>query len=295
MDFKTELNEKISKVDIALNKWLPKEKNLQSIIYEAAKYSIFAGGKRIRPVIMLSVCEMCGGDSNIALPFACAIEMIHTYSLIHDDLPAMDNDELRRGKPTSHIKFGEGIAILTGDALLNRAFEVMSDATVTDVPSKSIIKVINTIACSSGADGMIGGQVVDIESESKPIDLDTLRYIHARKTGEIIRSSAVSGAILAGADEQAQKAVDDFALYLGMAFQIRDDILDVVGDEKTLGKPIGSDCVSEKTTYITLLGMDNAQALVSEYSEKAKAALFMFGEKTAFLCSMIDYLVGRNN
>lgn len=289
---KEQLRKYVERAESALQMYMVKYDNPQKIIYEAMAYSLFAGGKRLRPVIMLAVCDMCGGNSEDILPFAAAMEMIHTYSLIHDDLPAMDNDDLRRGMMTNHIKFGESTAILAGDALLNRAFEVMS---ASKLDAEKTLRIIHTIAVSSGTEGMIGGQIVDIESENKTIGIDELRYIHSLKTGAIIRSSAVAGAIGAGADEEKIKAVDEFALNLGIAFQIRDDILDVAGDEKTLGKPIGSDAQNNKTTYVSIYGTEKAEQLVKQYSENAKNALVVFGEKNKFLLQLTDYLAGRQN
>lgn len=289
---KSELKEKCAVIDAALKKYLKAEDNPQKLIYEAMNYSIFAGGKRLRPILMTEVCAMCGGDVNEVMPFACALEMIHTYSLIHDDLPAMDNDDLRRGMPTSHIKFGEAMAILAGDALLNKAFETA--ASYDGKYPERAMKAFAIIAESSGAEGMIGGQVVDIESEHKSVTLDELRYIHLLKTGAIIRSACVTGAVMAGADEAAVNAVDEFAKNIGIAFQIRDDILDVTGTEEELGKPIGSDAECEKNTYVTLVGLDRSEELVKEYSEKAVAALGMFGEKADFLVRLTKYMSGRN-
>ncbi|MBQ9598207.1 MAG: polyprenyl synthetase family protein, partial [Clostridia bacterium] len=197
---KEQLKERIALVDSTLDKYLEIKDNPQKTIYEAMRYSVFAGGKRLRPVLMLSFCEMCGGDVNEALPFACAMEMIHTYSLIHDDLPAMDNDDLRRGMPTSHIKYGEATAILAGDALLNRAFEVVS-AYDGKYPERAL-KAINILALSSGTEGMIGGQVVDIESEGREITLDELRYLHLGKTGAIIRSACTIGTLMGGGNDE---------------------------------------------------------------------------------------------
>lgn len=288
---KNELREKISVIDKALNEYLPERDNPQSVIYRAMRYSLFAGGKRLRPILMTEVCRMCGGDVDAVMPFACAMEMIHTYSLIHDDLPAMDNDSLRRGLPTSHIKFGEATAILAGDALLNKAFEI---ASTHGANAHGAMRAMSVLANSSGTEGMIGGQIVDMESEGKEIDIETLRYIHLLKTGAIIRSSCVIGAVVAGADETQIKAVDDFASNLGVAFQIRDDILDVTGDEATLGKPIGSDEQSEKNTYVKLLGLEKSEELVKEYSKKALDALSIFGDKADFLIKLTNYLVERN-
>lgn len=288
---KEQLKQYIEKANTALHTYMKTEVNPQKTIYEAMEYSLFAGGKRLRPVIMMAVCDMCGGDSDSVMPFAAAMEMIHTYSLIHDDLPAMDNDDLRRGMPTNHIKFGEAAAILAGDALLNKAFEVMSQYSQLD--AAATLEIIKTISVSSGTEGMIGGQIVDIESENKSISIDELRYIHSLKTGAIIRSAAVAGAIAAGADSEHIKAVDDFAHNLGIAFQICDDILDVVGNQEILGKPIGSDAENSKNTYVSIYGLEKAESLAHEYSEKAKKSLESFGEKNKFLIQLTDYLSER--
>ena len=290
---KEQLKEKIALIDKNLDKYLTVKDNPQKIIYEAMRYSVFAGGKRLRPILMLSFCEMCGGDVSEVIPFACAMEMIHTYSLIHDDLPAMDNDDLRRGMPTSHIKFGEATAILAGDALLNHAFEVVSEYSGSE-PQKAI-KAINMLAMSSGTEGMIGGQVVDIESEGKQITLDELRYLHLGKTGAIIRSACTIGALLGGGSEEEIAAADEFAKNLGIAFQIQDDILDVEGTEEELGKPIGSDAEEDKNTYVSLLGLEKSNELQKEYSQKAKDALTVFGDRAEFLKELTDYLTSRRN
>ena len=285
------LKEQIKFTDGYLDKYLAEKDNPQNIIYKAMRYSVFAGGKRLRPILMMNTCNMCGGDVNEVIPFACALEMIHTYSLIHDDLPAMDNDDLRRGMPTSHIKFGEATAILAGDALLNKAFEVVSQYNGNN-PQRAI-KAMNMLAVSSGTEGMIGGQIVDMESEGKDITLDELKYLHLNKTGAIIRSACTVGALMGGASDGEIKAVDEFAQNLGVAFQIQDDILDVTGDEKELGKPIGSDAEENKNTYVKLVGLEKSKGLAKEYSEKAKKSLEMFGEKAEFLINLTDYLIDR--
>lgn len=264
-------------------------------VYKAMDYSLTCGGKRLRPALLLEFCRLFGGKLDAALPFACALEMIHTYSLIHDDLPAMDNDDLRRGMPTCHIKFGEAQAILAGDALLTRAFEIMTKASLKD-PARQL-KAINVIAFSSGADGMVGGQVVDLESEGKEISYDTLKYIHRLKTGALIKAACVSGAIIGGADDDSISKVSDFAENLGIAFQIRDDILDVTGNEELLGKPIGSDEESGKSTYVSLFGLARSEELCKEYTEKAVDALLSLGESydTKELIDLANSMIARNN
>ena len=287
------LKEQIEFTDGYLDKYLAEKDNPQNIIYKAMRYSVFAGGKRLRPILMMNTCKMCGGDVNEVIPFACALEMIHTYSLIHDDLPAMDNDDLRRGMPTSHIKFGEATAILAGDALLNKAFEVVSQYNGNN-PQRAI-KAMNMLAVSSGTEGMIGGQIVDMESEGKDITLDELKYLHLNKTGAIIRSACTVGALMGGASDGEIKAVDEFAQNLGVAFQIQDDILDVTGDEKELGKPIGSDAREGKNTFMALYGLERCGAYVHELSEQAAAAVDGAFADSAFLQQLARSLADRKN
>lgn len=289
---KTQLKERIKIIDKSLDKFLPIILNHQQEIYEAMRYSLMAGGKRLRPILMLEVAKLFGKDWCDVKEFACAIEMIHTYSLIHDDLPAMDNDDLRRGMPTNHIKFGESTAILAGDGLLNKAFETALKA---DLPANTLLEALQVLAESSGTEGMIGGQVIDIASESKNIDLKMLQCIHSLKTGAIIRSACIIGAIIGNAADNEIKQVDDFAINLGIAFQIRDDILDVTGTLEELGKPIGSDAELTKNTYVTVCGIERATELVTEFSQKAKDALACFGERADFLLQLTDYLINRKN
>lgn len=290
---KKQLQDRINLIDLSLNELVPAVDNPQSEIYEAMKYSLMAGGKRLRPILMLEVARLFGKDWEDVKEFACALEMIHTYSLIHDDLPAMDNDDLRRGMPTNHIKFGESTAILAGDALLNKAFETVLSA--SHLESNVLIKAMKVLSHSSGTEGMIGGQIVDIASEGKDISIEMLKYIHSLKTGAIIRSACVVGAIISGANENEITAIDEYAINLGIAFQIRDDILDVTGTAEELGKPIGSDIDLNKSTYVSLCGIDKSIELVQEYSDKAKKALHVFGDKADFLIQFTDYLINRNN
>lgn len=293
MSMKNRLDGDIAEINNALRIYMTHNENPQQKIYEAMEYSLYAGGKRLRPVLMLETARMCGGDPAVVLPFACAMEMIHTYSLIHDDLPAMDNDDLRRGIPTNHKKFGEAMAILAGDALLNKAFEIVSG--VENLPPSRVLSAVSMLAASSGTEGMIGGQVVDIESEGKSIDLSELQYLHLLKTGAIIRSSCTIGALLAGASESEIQAVDEFASKLGVAFQIRDDILDCTGTEEELGKPIGSDEAEGKNTYVKLLGLEKSEQLVKTYSTQAEQALDCFGDKADFLKWLADTLINRRS
>jgi len=286
------LRNKAELVNSALKRYTEHEENPQSIIYEAMGYSLFAGGKRLRPIIMLLVCDMLGGEYEEVMPFACAMEMIHTYSLIHDDLPAMDNDDFRRGKPTNHKVYGEALAVLAGDALLNKAFEVVSSHSYKN--TAAAMKAIAVLSASSGTEGMIGGQTVDIQSEGKKISEKELLYLHSLKTGAIIRSSGVIGALMSGACEKEIKAVDEYCLKLGIAFQIQDDLLDVLGNEEQLGKPTGSDSENEKTTFVTLFGIEGSKRAVSEYTKEAVSALSVFGERADTLTALADYLTDRN-
>ena len=286
------LNEKINIINEELSKYLPKTENPQKNIYDAMGYSLFAGGKRLRPVIMLLVCDMLGGKTEEVLPFACAMEMIHTYSLIHDDLPSMDNDDLRRGKPTNHKVFGEAMAILAGDALLNKAFEIVSSKTYKN--PKNALRAISILSNSSGTEGMIGGQVIDIESENKSISSDELLYLHSLKTGAIIRSSGVIGAVMSNAKDEEINAIDNFCYNLGIAFQIQDDLLDVLGNSELLGKNTGSDKENKKTTFITLFGVEKAKNAVNDYTEKAISSLDIFGGKENTLKELANYLINRN-
>ncbi len=280
----------IDLAESALQKYMQVAENPQKKIYEAEKYSLMAGGKRLRPVIMMMAAKMCGMNPEKVLPFAAAIEMIHTYSLIHDDLPAMDNDDLRRGKPTNHKVFGEAMAILAGDALLTKAFETAASFQDDSVSPDRVLKAISTLAIAAGDNGMIGGQVVDIESRNE--DEELLKYLHSLKTGALIKASGVVGAILAGASDEEIAAVENFCGNLGIAFQIQDDILDVVGTEAELGKPIGSDAENEKSTYVTLFGVEKAEKMAEEYTNMAIESLSIF-EDSSELCDLAKKLMGR--
>lgn len=292
MDFQTVFSEKINAVDHALKQFLADMDAVPPTITEAMRYSVFAGGKRIRPVLLLASFEMFQPDSTAAMPFACALEMIHTYSLIHDDLPAMDNSDLRRGRKTNHIVFGEAMAVLAGDALLNFAFETMLAA--SHIEAVSVLRAAAYIAKSAGISGMIGGQVLDIESENKIISQDELRVLHEKKTGGLICAAACGGAILSGADETQITALEQFACHLGLAFQIKDDILDVEGDAAALGKPTGGDNAAHKNTYVTLYGLQEAKKLLLQHTQAAKDTLSQFGERADFLHSLTEYLLRRD-
>lgn len=289
MDIKEILNRKAGIVEEELKKYVKIEDNAQNKIYDAMGYSLLAGGKRLRPVLALMTCEMCGGDETEVLPFACALEMIHTYSLIHDDLPAMDNDDLRRGKPTNHKVYGEAMAILAGDALLNKAAEAALSAKTK--PEKTV-KIMQAVFGASGTEGMIGGQVIDIKNA--PMSEKELENLHLLKTGALIRAAGKIGAIAADASEQEAQAIDCFCKNLGIAFQICDDILDVQGNEEDLGKPVGSDRENNKTTYVTLFGTEGAKKLLREYTARAEKVLSdCFGEKSSQLLALAELLISR--
>ncbi|HEY7746895.1 MAG TPA: farnesyl diphosphate synthase [Desulfuromonadales bacterium] len=296
MDLKNYLKECLARVDRALDAYLPAEDTLPVTLHKAMRYSVFAGGKRIRPVLMIAACEAVGGDAERVLPAACAMEMIHTYSLIHDDLPAMDDDDFRRGRPTNHRVFGEAAAILAGDALLTEAFILLSDAQVNArVPAEIRCRVLHTIARCAGSQGMVGGQVVDMESEGKAVDLPTLQYIHTRKTGALILAAIQTGALLGGADEASLAALSRYGEAAGLAFQIADDILDVVGDQTVIGKDVGSDQERGKATYVALLGLEEARVRARELRDLGVAALAPLGAPAEPLRRIAHYIVDRSS
>lgn len=267
----------------------------EDIVHRAMQYSLSIGGKRIRPVLVLEFCRLCGGDISKALPFAAAIEMIHTYSLIHDDLPCMDNDDMRRGMPSCHRKFGEEYALLAGDGLLTRAFGAVAESQIASESPDIAIKAVAELSKLAGVNGMIGGQVVDLRNEDKPCSLDVLKTMDSLKTGALIRCSAILGVLVAKGTAQQYDSAVTFADNLGHAFQIIDDILDVVGDEKELGKPIGSDADSNKSTYVTILGIDESKKCADELTNNAVKALEIFGEDGEFLRNLALSLVSRKN
>lgn len=282
-------------VEQIVTSFLPKEEGYQKTVLEAMNYSVSAGGKRLRPMLMLETYRMFGGTSKVIEPFMAAIEMIHTYSLIHDDLPAMDNDEYRRGRKTTHVVYGEAMAILAGDALLNYAFETAASAFVLDEGNPAIGKAFMILASKAGVYGMIGGQVLDVESEGKEIDADTLKFIHIHKTSALLESAMLIGAVLAGASEQQQRTVELAARELGLAFQIRDDILDVTGNTDELGKPVGSDEKNHKNTYVALEGLEKAKEDVKRYSEFAIDRLKSLPVRNEFLYELIEELIDRRS
>ena len=282
-------------VEQIVTSFLPKEEGYQKTVLEVMNYSVSAGGKRLRPMLMLETYRMFGGKSKVIEPFMAAIEMIHTYSLIHDDLPAMDNDEYRRGRKTTHVVYGEAMAILAGDALLNYAFETAASAFVLDEGNPAIGKAFMILASKAGVYGMIGGQVLDVESEGKEIDADTLKFIHIHKTSALLESAMLIGAVLAGASEQQQRTVELAARELGLAFQIRDDILDVTGNTDELGKPVGSDEKNHKNTYVALEGLEKAKEDVKRYSESAIDRLKSLPVRNEFLYELIEELIDRRS
>ncbi|GLI36562.1 polyprenyl synthetase family protein [Geobacter hydrogenophilus] len=297
MDLKNYLKERCAIVDDALDRYLPGETDLPVSVHRAMRYSVFAGGKRIRPVLMLAACEAVGGAPDLAIPAACAMEMIHTYSLIHDDLPAMDDDDFRRGRPTNHKVFGEAIAILAGDALLTEAFILMSSPEyAAKVGSARILPVIHEIGICAGSRGMVGGQVVDMESEGKKdIDLATVQYIHTHKTGALMKASVKAGAILGGAEGDTLAAMTRYGEAIGLAFQIADDILDIEGTTEQIGKDAGSDEARGKATYPAVMGLADSKRRAQELVDMALESLSPFGEKAEPLREIARYIVARKS
>lgn len=294
-NFKDKLEQYRVLIDNSLMNYVSKPDFEEKRVYEAMEYAFTGGGKRIRPILTLEFCRLCGMDISSALPFACAVEMIHCYSLVHDDLPCMDDDALRRGKPSCHIAYGEAYALLAGDGLLTLAFETMlksyEDSTVT--PQNSARAALE-LAKQAGYLGMIGGQTVDIASEGKAISLETLKLMHSLKTGALISAACKIGCIVAGASEEKISAAQEYAKNIGLAFQITDDVLDAVGDTAQLGKNVGSDEAKNKTTFVSLMGVEKSLEVARELTEKAKNELQIFGSDSEFLCELADYLAKRD-
>jgi len=294
LDLKKYLQEKEDIVNKALDTLLPKEDEFPQRLHKAMRYSIFAGGKRIRPILVIAAAEVFGKTAANVINIACAIELIHTYSLIHDDLPAIDNDDLRRGLPTNHKVFGEAIALLAGDALLTKAFQIMSQpSAVSGQQSALILKSIHEIAKAAGSTGMVGGQVVDIESEGKEVAFPVLEYIHIHKTGELILASVRAGAILAGAENKELETITRYGEAIGLAFQIADDIIDVEGNKEDVGKNIGGDAKKGKVTYPSILGVDESRKRARELVDMAITALKDFDRKAEPLREIARYIVER--
>lgn len=292
MDIRKYLAEKAETVNEGLKSLLAKEDEYPQTLHKAMHYSLFAGGKRIRPVLVLAASEAVGGDASNALAVACAFECVHTYSLIHDDLPAIDNDDLRRGRPTCHKAFGEAAAILAGDALLTVAFDLVARTPVKDATLTA--KVMRELARAAGSTGMIGGQMVDIESEGREITFPVLEYIHIHKTGELILAALRSGAILGGADEQALLKITRYGKSVGLAFQIADDILDVEGASEVTGKPVGGDEKKGKATYPALMGLEESKKRAKELVDIAVSALDGFDSKADPLREIAGFIVARD-
>ncbi len=303
MNFNVLLEDRVKSVDDIIKSFLPKEEGYQQTVLKAMNYSVLAGGKRLRPLIMQEVYKMFGGGSDVVRPFMAAMELIHTYSLVHDDLPAMDNDEYRRGRKTTHVVFGEAMGILAGDALLNYAYETALEAfeCVCDedkncgVQTDRIIKALKVLGRKAGIYGMVGGQVKDVEAteNNEQLDKDTLQFIYDLKTGALLEASMVIGAILAGASNEDVTKTENIASKIGMAFQIQDDILDVVGSAEALGKPIGSDDKNNKATYVSLYGMENAKAEVVRLTKEAIDLLEDLPGEKSFIKELLLWLINR--
>ena len=289
---KAEWEKQRALVEEGLVRELRTDEAFDARLAESMEYSLTAGGKRLRPILLMAAADAAGGRGEDYLTSACAVEMIHTYSLIHDDLPAMDDDDYRRGKLTNHKVYGAGLATLAGDALLTMAFELL--ARQQGVPAETMLRVVREISEAVGANGMVGGQALDLASEGKRIDMDTLRRMHMAKTGALFRASVRSGAILGGADEAQLAALTEYAEAFGLAFQITDDILDVTGDAAAIGKPVGSDERNHKSTYVTLTSLEEAKRLAREAADRAHEALAPLGGKAAFLDELAEYLVTRD-
>lgn len=294
MDFKTEMAERTAQIEQIIKKYLPKEEGYQKTIMEAMNYSVLAGGKRLRPMLMQETYRLFGGRSEVIEPFMAAIEMIHTYSLVHDDLPAMDNDEYRRGKKTTHAVYGEAMGILAGDALLNYAYETAARAFAMEPGNPGVCQAFQILTAKAGIYGMVGGQTVDVESEGKPdMTKEKLDFIYRLKTSALIEGAMLTGAVLAGATQGEQKIIEQTAGEVGLAFQVQDDILDVMSTMEVLGKPIGSDEKNHKITYVTYEGIEKAKADVASLSEQAIARMDSLVVKNEYLTELLRYLILR--
>jgi geranylgeranyl diphosphate synthase type II len=290
-DFAAYLEASRQRVEAALDQALGPER--PESLRESMRYSLLAGGKRLRPILCLAACELAGGEAEPAMPTAVALEMIHTMSLIHDDLPAMDNDDLRRGRPTNHKVYGEANAILAGDALLTRAFEMVALRS-PGVPAERLLKVVGELSLAAGAPGLVGGQVVDLECEGRQVDLPTLEFIHLHKTGALLRACVLCGALIAGAPEALLEALRTYARGIGLAFQIIDDILDVTASSEVLGKTAGKDLTADKTTYPKLLGLEESRRRAEGLVAEAKAALAPWADRALPLLALADYITSRD-
>ncbi|MBQ1388025.1 MAG: polyprenyl synthetase family protein [Clostridia bacterium] len=276
-------NKYLAQIEASLDRHLPKSESVDKVLSDSMRYSVMAPGKRVRPTLLLAFCDALGGNVENALPYACAVEFIHTYSLIHDDLPCMDNDDLRRGRPSNHIAFGEGNALLAGDALQALAFEVMLSDDALEKNGIAGAKAAGILAAQAGFSGMVGGQVIDTETEGKAPSLDVIGEMYDKKTGALIRASCMMGAVLAGADDSVLQKVRTYADNVGFVFQIVDDILDIESDTETLGKPVGSDEENNKVNYVTMLGIEESRTLADKMTSEACAALDQLAIKSGFL------------
>lgn len=294
MDFQIEMKDRVTLIDEVIKGYLPKEEGFAKTLLTAMNYSVLAGGKRIRPMLMLETYRLFGGEQEKEVaPFLAAMEMIHTYSLVHDDLPAMDDDDYRRGRLTTHKVYGEAIGILAGDGLLNYSFEVAAQAFNDAKDLSAVARAFTVLTQKPGIRGMIGGQAVDVENCDRPMEKEKLDFIYQLKTGALIEGSMMIGAILAGASDSQVKEIEKIGRNIGLAFQIQDDILDVIGDEQIIGKPINSDEKNHKTTYITLFGLDKAKEMVQTFSKDAIKALEKFPKRNKFLEELVQYLIFR--
>lgn len=292
-DFKSDLIRRTEEVEQTIYQWLPKEEGFQKNLIEAMNYSVTAGGKRLRPMLLQETARLFGYEGEDVPPFMAAIEIIHTYSLVHDDLPAMDNDDYRRGKLTTHKKYGHAQGILAGDALLNYAYEIGLKAVVKSSSPDRTAKALMVLSQKAGIYGMVGGQAVDVQYTDKPMEPEVLQFVHELKTGALIQAAMTAGALLAGAKEDEIEKIEKIALMTGLAFQIQDDILDVTSTMEILGKPVFSDEKNNKTTYVTILGLEGARQKVKEYSNSAVALLNKLNYKNEFLQNLLVSLIHR--
>ena len=291
-----QLQSHCDRFEAALPGYMPKTGGLQTVVAEAMAYACAGGGKRIRPVLVLEFCRLCGGDPAAAMPFAAALEMIHSYSLVHDDLPCMDNSPMRRGRPSTHTVYGETMALLAGDGLLNLAFETaLNPANRSELPAEWVLGAASALADAAGIEGMVGGQTIDLQSEGKEIDLSVLEELQRGKTAALLIAACVMGARLAGATPEQEQAARVYGENIGLSFQIIDDILDVTATAEKLGKPVGSDSENDKNTYVSLLGMEQAQNLAKQRTDEALEALSVFGDQAASLRQLAEALLTRDH
>ena len=293
MNFQDELTKRTDEIEKGIREFLPKEEGFAKSMAQAMNYSMLAGGKRLRPLLMQETYRLFGGKEKVIWPFMTGMEMIHTHSLIHDDLPALDNDDYRRGRLTTHKVYGEAMGILSGVALLNYAYETMLKAFALTERPQAVIRAMEIMTHNTGLYGMLGGQSVDVENDGNPVSREILDYIYENKTSALIQASMLTGAVLAGADERELAVIDQAAKNIGLAFQIRDDILDVTSSQEELGKPVHSDEKNNKTTYVTLMGISKASERVADLSGEAVALLDSLGRKNEFLDTLVRELVGR--